>query len=130
MIAHLFTIPLPPSVNTNTRFGKGKAYSTKAYQEFKRIGADMIRNHQPKIRTYDTPVNVALTVGLKKNRRGRPVDIDNYVKPAMDLLQQENTGPVLLDDNYKHVRSVSITYDPEMGEEMRVKIQPIGGPIE
>lgn len=114
-----FTIPLPVSANAMNRHTNKTIYNSKRYKEWNQA-AGLVVNSQ-RIDPFEVPVNVRLRFGLRKKREGRPPDADNYVKSTMDLLQKCG---VLREDNVNHVRSVSVTYDLDMAEEMIVVIEP------
>ena len=98
-----FTIPLPPSANNlNTRGGKN-TYNTKRYKDWKKAAGLTVNALRPRPRMFEVPVAIHLTCGLAPNRPGRPCDIDNFIKPTVDLLREMR---ILVDDNIKHVHHV------------------------
>ena len=115
-----FTIPLPPSANNMNAGGK-KRYNSKMYTRWIEAAGATIMTLRPRPRMFDKPVDIHLKFGLDPNRRGRTPDPDNYIKPTVDLLQKM---AILSNDSVKQVHYVGITYDPEMAEQMHVKLIP------
>jgi crossover junction endodeoxyribonuclease RusA len=90
-----FTVPIPPSANTlfvniagqvigGATRAKGKTYRAWATQ----AGWEIKRQRVP---YFDRPVRVLIEMDIQRNH-----DIDNRIKPILDVLQ--NTG-VLQNDN-------------------------------
>lgn len=76
-------IPMPPSVNRNTRFGKHGAYSSPAYKAWqKEVGEIFLA---AKAKEMKPPYKVKYAVG-RPDKRNR--DIDNLIKPLNDALQR------------------------------------------
>lgn len=76
-------IPMPPSVNRNTRFGKHGAYSSPAYKAWQKEVSWIFAS--AKAKKIIPPYKIAYTVG-RPDKRNR--DIDNLIKPLNDALQR------------------------------------------
>ena len=85
-------LPIPPSSNMIFRTTKGKRYKTTNYNDWLRDGSIFLL--QQKIPTLNIKrANIELYVPkLRANS-----DIDNRIKPVLDLLVKCN---VILDDRY------------------------------
>lgn len=95
-----FTIPKPPSANglfANVP-GKGRI-KTRSYKAWIKEAGWVLRIARVKAATGR--VRVRLEVETPKAPKA---DIDNIVKPVMDLLK---TAGVIADDGHKHVAGVS-----------------------
>ena len=93
----LIKVPVPPSVNNAyaNLYGKGRVPTKKLRQW--RMHAGWVLNQQ-KFPHFVATVDVEISVP----RRGRNADIDNRIKPILDLLTEHR----LISDD-KHVRRVS-----------------------
>jgi len=81
-----FRLPLPPSINSYFRMGRGPK-GRAAYQKFKAwkeaAGWDINRQRIGQVTTGGMPGNVAVHILFE-----RTSDIDNRIKPLLDLLQE------------------------------------------
>lgn len=98
-------LPFPPSVNTmfkNIRHGRAR---TAEYEAWRENAAWELKAQNPK------PVltRAVVDIDLEDARRG---DCDNRAKPVLDLLVEHG---VLQGDDKKHVRRVSIGWEPIKG---------------
>jgi len=84
----------PPSVNRLWRYGRGRAFKTKAYNDWLEAGEARLLAFN--LQSFDGPVSVEMAVGRPDKRRR---DLDNIVKPCLDLL--ERVG-VFEDDSQVH----------------------------
>jgi crossover junction endodeoxyribonuclease RusA len=84
----------PPSVNRLWRYGRGRAYKSKVYKDWLIEGELTLR--QLTLECFECPVSVEMAVGRPDKRRR---DLDNIVKPCLDLL--EKVG-VFEDDSQVH----------------------------
>lgn len=93
-------LPTPPSANSLFRTTNGKRYKTKAYKAW--LSEGLVAIKQQKITHTDlTGVRITLFVP----RLSLASDIDNRIKPTLDLLVK---AKVLKDDRY--VDSVCATW--------------------
>lgn len=110
-----FILPLPPSVNHYKRIGKNRnPYNHPAYTKWKTEAGWCLaaqRVAQKKV-TLAVPVAVEM-IFMRKG------DIDNRIKPLLDLLKDNH---VLLDDKY--VERLLVTFGDVSGCE--VTIEAIG----
>lgn len=96
------TIPVPPSANSVTGHGRGRHYRSHEYAAWLRAAAAAIRMSQGA--EVAPPAVVHIRVGrIRANR-----DIDNLVKPVLDVLREAG---VLADDDTRHVREVRVWLD-------------------
>lgn len=90
----LLHIPeLAPSANRNTRFGKGRAYSSPRYREWMKEYVPHIQE-QANGAQIKGAYKVSITAARPDKRRR---DVDNQIKPISDLLQRSG---VIEDDCY------------------------------
>lgn len=80
------TIPLPPSVNSyhrsvTLRSGLAKVLISREGRAWKKKALQLVAMQKPQ--TFEGSVVVTLTVYFRDKRR----DLDNVVKPSLDLLQ-------------------------------------------
>jgi len=88
-------VPMPPSVNQNTRFGKHGAYSSPKYKDWqKEVGKIFMA---AKAQELPPPYKISYEVG-RPDKRQR--DIDNLIKPLNDALQRAGilTNDSLVDE--------------------------------
>lgn len=103
-------IPMPPSINRNTRFGKNGAYSSPEYKSWqKEVGLIFMA---AKAKEMTPPYRIAYTVG-RPDKRQR--DIDNLIKPLNDALQRAG---ILTNDSL--VEELSIRWDEAVPKGMVV----------
>lgn len=91
----LAEVPMPPSVNRNTRFGKNGAYSSSEYKAWQRdVGKIFMA---AKAQELPPPYKISYEVG-RPDKRQR--DIDNLIKPLNDALQRAGilTNDSLVDE--------------------------------
>lgn len=88
-------LPLPPSVNSMWRSFKGRTILSKQGRAYKKACAAILAGQTPTAR----PVRVQLSVYMA--RRG--CDLDNRIKPTLDVLN----GTVFVDDSQVHELVVS-----------------------
>lgn len=92
-------IPIPPSANNMFRNvpGRGRV-RTKDYTAWRTAAHWQIKEPAAAVQ-FDDPVEVSITVPRQPRS-----DIDNRIKPVLDLLVKSG---VIKDDDAKHVRKVS-----------------------
>lgn len=112
-------IPVPPSSNTLWRYGKDKRgrerrVRSEAYIDWAMHAGHVLRHQKPGRMTG----HVIVLVGV--DRRSGNADIDNRIKPTLDLLVTEK---VIVDDRF--VSAVAAAWAPDNDKnEMRVLIIP------
>jgi crossover junction endodeoxyribonuclease RusA len=104
----------PPSVNRLWRYGRGRAFKSKVYRDWLEAGEDILRRAD--LQKFDGPVSVEMAVGRPDKRRR---DLDNIVKPCLDLLERAG---VLVDDSQVH--RLNVYWGGERGL-VRTTILPI-----
>jgi Holliday junction resolvase RusA-like endonuclease len=101
-----YVLPFPPSTNNlflNSR-GKGRILSPE-YRAWKEQAGWQLKSQRPK----PLGVRAFVQIDLDNRRKG---DADNRAKPVLDLLVEHQ---VLAGDSKKHVRRVSIGWEPVSG---------------
>lgn len=93
-------LPYPPTLNScfHNISGRGRAV-TPRYREWTNEALWMVTSQKPQ--KFD--VEVSISIGIVAPDK-RPRDIDNLIKPCLDLLVKAGVIP---DDNSKYVRKVS-----------------------
>jgi len=104
-------IPLPPSANTMWRNVKGRTLLSKKYREWRTEAASQIVFYQAP-RKILGPVSIF----IKARRPRRNADIDNRIKPILDLL--EEVGVI---ENDNQVEFLCIRWDDVNGAVVHVK---------
>jgi Holliday junction resolvase RusA-like endonuclease len=105
-----FLLDPPPSANHLFRNVKGGRAKTNRYHRW--IDGQLKSLIAQRARAIETPV--AIRIAVPRHSRS---DLDNKVKPAIDLLVKAGIIP---DDGPKFVRSVTVTFAE--GEQMTVDV--------
>ena len=118
----IFTLPYPPSTNSLFINRKGGRYRSPKYEEWIIRASTWLREQ---IKTEqdkpEYPVMVRLIIGVQDNRAK---DIDNRIKPVMDLLVKCG---VLIDDSSKYVRMITAQWTTEhTGVQVSIESMNVG----
>ena len=106
-------LPIPPSANTMWRAYNGRNILSKKYREWRNLALCQVAAMCGGLRPMSGPVSVHITI--KRPRKN--ADLDNRVKPVLDLLQ----AAALIDDD-KDVHEVTARWD-DMADGCEVTIQ-------
>lgn len=99
-------LPIPPSTNALFLAGKGYRTKTPEYREWIERAFPLAESLAPP-KSY--PVMIVVTVIEAVNRQR---DIDNFLKPTIDLIKKAGA---IKNDNLCHVTDVLGRYRPEEG---------------
>ena len=108
-------VPICPSTNNlyvTRRDGKGRAKTT-AYEAWLRLAGQHLLAQRRRL--IDGPVRIEIEAPVNRTR-----DIDNLIKPALDLL---SSAGVIQDDRY--VDDLRIVRTGNSGDLMTIKIWPL-----
>lgn len=95
------TVPFPPSANSLFKNRKGGRAKTAAYTSWLLAASGALsRSHLPKY--YSVPVEISLAVTMP-DRRIR--DLDNLVKPSVDLLVRHG---IIEADDWRYVKCFNV----------------------
>lgn len=92
-------LPWPPTANTMFGLHGHRRFVSRSYATWKLHAGEHLEGQKPT--KFDGPVNIS--IALKNPRKAR-WDVDNRVKPVIDLLV---THQVIEDDNHEVVRRVT-----------------------
>lgn len=112
MTGQSIELPFPPTANTMWRTGgrgmrqRKVTYLSEAYRRWKDDAGQRLILQRPT--RVEGPVRIV--IGLNKGTKHR-WDIDNRVKPVLDLLASHL---VIEDDDYTIVREITVHYDPDI----------------
>lgn len=108
-------LPSPPSANALFRHALGRSapVMTKAYTDWRGHAGWRLRAQRP------APVLGAVIINISVERQSLSADIDNRIKPLLDLLVEHG---VIQDDRY--VTSVVASWHPGRNAEAHVAIMP------
>lgn len=95
-----FWIPWPPTVNTMFGLHGHRRFVSKKYREWKDSASEHLMQQRPE--KVDGPVDIFLRLKAPTKRKW---DIDNRVKPILDLLV---THQIIEDDNALIVRRIDV----------------------
>ena len=80
------TLPFPVSVNQMYQVARGRRFASKAYRDWTSRAAAFVKSVRPEPLPPDTPLDLELVL-RPPDLRTR--DLDNTIKPILDLLQAE-----------------------------------------
>lgn len=102
-----YALPVPPSTNNLfVTVGKRRRVLSPEYRDWKALAAGMLL--QQRAKPFPTPCRVTINVDETQSR----ADIDNLAKAPIDALVAFG---VLPGDSNKHIRRVSIGWEPVAG---------------
>lgn len=107
---------LPPSVNRNTRFGKGRTYSSPRYVEWQNSAIPELKA-QANGTTVTGPFKVSITLARPDKRKR---DLDNQIKPLLDALQRAG-----IIENDCHCEFISARWVTS-GDGVAIRVEPAG----
>lgn len=114
--AEMLRIPYPPSANRLWRFYRSRPTKSKEYQIWLEQCSLVIKMTWRKP-TITMPVHVDLLVGVPDQRTR---DLDNRIKPCLDLLQRSQ---VIEDDSLVH--SLSARWYSKLKSEVCINIKTL-----
>lgn len=94
-------LPFPPGSN-NAYPGKGKRYKSPELKVWRRAAGKLLSAQRA--RKFTEPVTVLIELYRPDDRLR---DVDNRIKATLDLLVLHR---ILLDDNWRHLQSVTATW--------------------
>lgn len=95
------TLPFPPSANRLWRNYRGRTVISEGYRAWKEAAGWQLQSQRPK--KHEGPVNITIKLTLPDKRRQ---DIDNRIKPILDLLCAHQ---IIASDDSRIVKAVSIS---------------------
>jgi len=107
----IFTIPMPPSVNSIWRQGKRKVYRNPQYKAWMHSAAWTIRFYS----CLHDPLSGDTFIEMKFGPRNKKADLDNLLKATIDALVQ---GGAIKDDRY--VKKLTAEWADVQGCHIRV----------
>jgi len=114
-------LPYPPSLNGNWRAGNGRHFKSKNYKTWLRNAGWQLKEQGP-LPKFDGFLAVSIEA-TRPDKRKR--DLDNIIKPILDLLSTEGHA-VMEDDSLVH--SLSVRWREE-GEGVSVHVWPLRGRV-
>lgn len=113
--AHCFSVPPPPTANLIWRHARGRHFKSRDYQAWM-TEAGMLLNVQ---RARPIPGPVSISIAAPENGRR---DLDNYLKPTVDLLCQMQ---IIDGDRFKTVKALSARWHAQPA--MLIEISALAG---
>lgn len=114
-------LPYPPSLNGNWRQGRGRTFKSKKYADWLTKAGWCLKEQGP-LPNYDGFLAISIEA-TRPDKRKR--DLDNIIKPILDLLSTEGHA-VMEDDSLVH--SLSVRWREE-GEGVSVHVWPLRGKV-
>lgn len=100
-----YTIDPPPSANAIWRNVKGRTLKSKVYRQWLDRNAWKVKTQH-----VGEPIDGPVTVSIHLNRPRANADIDNRIKPALDVL--EAAGAIVNDKQVMSVYAAWVNCDP------------------